>query len=195
MTWGDEAMTSSSSLSDDSSVASDLSEDSWHRIRSTQGDAECQTDHLPCMMTLADIIEEDRLSWPRAQAAAVAAPAQAAAQSSAQPPAQRPQAGNNIGYFRILGDDCGIRGTVDGSIRGSSKCGKRFRRSIPRYVPGADVHEHTRQALLAHAQYWVDVLLDARNLSNKLRYADDKTEIQPRLREHIPPSHVLEVGS
>ena len=86
-------MASSWSQSEPSS-ASDMSDGSWNRVRPDMRDAECQTEQLPCMMPLAEIM----------QAAAVAAPAQAAAQSSAQPPAQRPQAGNKNGYFFILGN-------------------------------------------------------------------------------------------
>ena len=129
-------MASSSSRSEALS-ASNMSDDSWQGIRSIQRDAECQTDHLPFMMTLADIIEEDRLSWARAQAADVAAPsqasvvaaqAQAAAHSRAQPPAQLPQLGKTNGYFQELGDRCGRWGIANGDTRGSSGSGKRFRR-------------------------------------------------------------------
>ena len=114
---------SSSSPSDVWSVASNLSNAPWQGVPFDRRDAGCQTDHLPFMRTLADIIEEDRLSWARAQAAAVAAPAQAAAvaapaqaaaQSSAQPPAQRPQAGNGMNYFNILGNLMGRWSRVDG---------------------------------------------------------------------------------
>ena len=58
----------------------------------------------------------------------------------------------------------------------------------------ADVHEETRLALQAHAKYLVDRFIDARNLSNKLRYADDHSDIHPRLADPRP-SHVLEAGS
>ena len=65
-------------------------------------------------------------------------------------------------------------------------------RGLPRFTNGQEVN---RLSLLAHAEYWVDEFLHVHNLCNKLRYTDDKTEINPRLRAQIPPSHVLEVVS
>ena len=135
-------MASSSSASDVWSVLSD-EYDSWQGAPSNRRDAECQTDQLPFMMTLAQLIEEERLteeermSWARAQAAAVAAPAeaavvaapaQAAAQSSAQPPAQLPQLGKKDCDFGRLGNGCGRWIIVNGDTRGTSGCGKRYRR-------------------------------------------------------------------
>ena len=66
MLWSDAAMASSSSLSDLWSGASNLSDDSWQGIRSNRRDAECQADQLPFMMTLAQLIEEGRLSLAQA---------------------------------------------------------------------------------------------------------------------------------
>ena len=138
------------------------------------------------MMTLAQLIEEDRLRWARTQAAVVAAPAQAAAGSSAQPPAQLPQLGKNNGYFLRLGNECGRWGIVDGDTRGSSGCGRRFRRQILRCFPEADNHEATRVWLVVHTRYWMDVFLDARKLREELRYTEDKTLIHERIRDQIP---------
>ena len=112
MSHSDVAMASSSSPSDVWSASNLSSDDEWQGIPLNRRDAECQTDPIPFMMTLAQLIEEDRLRWARAQAAVVAAPAQAAdvaapaqaaAASSAQPPAQRPLAGNGMKYFTFLG--------------------------------------------------------------------------------------------
>ena len=48
-------MASSSSASDVWSVASDLSDESWQGIRSNMRDAQCQTDPLPWLKTLAQL--------------------------------------------------------------------------------------------------------------------------------------------
>ena len=40
--------------------------------------------------------------------------------------------------------------------------------------------------LVAHTRYWMDVFLDARKLSEKLRYTEDKTLIHERIRDQIP---------
>ena len=172
-------MASSSSASDVWSVLSD-EYDSWQGGPSNRRDAECQTDQLPFVMTLAQLIEEERMSWVRAQAAAAAA-----AQSSAQPPAQRPQAGNGKNYFRHLGDRCGRWGTVDGVWTGKRTV-QNFRRPIPRCYPFSDQDETYHTAILEHVKYWVGKFLGARNLGSKLSYTENLDGMEPRLRVQLP---------
>ena len=50
-------------------------------------------------------------------------------------------------------------------------------RCIPRFTNGQEVN---RLSLLAHAEYWMGVFLDARNLCPKLSLTS-KIEIDPRL--------------
>ena len=177
-------MASSWSQSEPSS-ASDMSDGSWNRVRPDMRDAECQTEQLPCMMPLAEIMQAAVVAAP-AHAAVVAAPAQAAAQSSAQPPAQLPQLGEKDGYFLRLGNESGRWGIVNNDTSGKSGSGKRYRRAIPRCFPGADENEETRLRLVAHTRYWMDVFFDVRKLSEKLRYTEDKTLIHERIRHQIP---------
>ena len=172
-------MASSSSASDVWSVLSD-EYDSWQGAPSNRRDAECQTDQIPFVMTLAQLIEEERMSWVRAQAAAAAA-----AQSSAQPPAQRPQAGNGKNYFRHLGDRCGRWGTVDGVWTGKRTV-QNFRRPIPRCYPFSDQDETYHTAILEHVKYWVGAFLGARNLGSKLSYTENIDWMEPRLRRQLP---------
>ena len=179
MSWSDAAMASSSSASDVWSALSD-EYDSWQGGPSNRRDAECQTDQIPFVMTLAQLIEEERMSWVRALAAAAAA-----AQSSAQPPAQRPQAGNGKNYFRHLGDRCGRWGTVDGVWTGKRTV-QNFRRPIPRCYPFSDQDETYHTAILEHVKYWVGAFLGARNLGSKLSYTENLDWLHPRLRNQLP---------
>ena len=87
----------------------------------------------------------------------------------------------------MLGNVCGRCSIVDGDTLGKTKCGKRSRRRIPRDILMADVHGEIKLALQAHATYWVDKFLDARDLSNKLRYTDGHSNIHRGSRSRSPP--------
>ena len=112
----------------------------------------------------------------------MAAPAQASARNSAQPPALRPQAGNDMTYFRTLGDVVSRWSTVEGEWKRSSPRGKRSMRGLPRVASGQEVN---RLSLLAHAEYWMGVSLDARNICPMLSLTNKK-ELDQRLSDDMP---------
>ena len=55
-------------------------------------------------------------------------------------------------------------------------------RGLPRFTNGQEVN---RLSLLAHAEYWMGVFLDARNLCPKLSLTNKK-ELDPRLSDDMP---------
>ena len=71
---------------------------------------------------------------------------------------------------------------MDCEWKRSSPRGKRFMRGLPRFTNGQEVN---RLSLLAHAEYWMGVFLDARNLCPKLSLTN-KNELDPRLSDDMP---------
>ena len=72
--------------------------------------------------------------------------------------------------------------SMDCEWKRSSPRGKRFMRGLPRFTNGQEVN---RLSLLAHAESWMGVFLDARNLCPKLSLTNKK-ELDPRLSDDMP---------